>query len=158
VLAAGAWLAALLFRQVWPLVIATTGLVIAASEIADATIGGALVEISRRRGVSGRLAAAWVAIATAAELAEIPVSKLVGLQLSPWTGGLCVGLAVIVGIWALMSLELGPPIATPAPARPALRAYLRTRAFWGTVAVVSVAALARVPSSAIAVGRWPDYL
>jgi hypothetical protein len=157
-LVAGAWVAALLLVDIRPLVVAAMGAITAAKSIAGAAIGGALVEIGRRRSATGRLAAAWLAAVAVADLAEVPVTAILGMALSPGKVGLCVGAGVVTGIVALVSSEIGRAAANPASVPPPLRTVLRTRALWASAAVLALAAIASVPTSAIATGRWPDDL
>jgi hypothetical protein len=156
-LTAGGWVA----LQVWhsgPLRVMAACGIIAAGTIASVAIGGALVEIGRRQGTTGRLAAAWIGSVVVAELAEIPFAALVGRAPTPLKIGLCAGLAAIVAISIVVSLTTDPAPPPPAGVHPPLRAYLRTRALWASALLLALAAIAHVPNGAIASGAWPRHL
>jgi hypothetical protein len=152
VLTAGSWLALLFLPHGLPSMLAGCGIV-AAHAIVSVAIGGALAEIGRRGGATGRLAAAWSVSIALAQLGGIALrTPVVGL---PAAVGVCAGLAAIVAI--SMVVSLGTDVA-PAPVTPAgtsLPAYLRTRAVWTAAAVVLLAILGHVPDAAIAPGTWP---
>lgn len=155
-LGAVAWLALLPLEHIdwaWPYVGLGIGV---ARAVADVAITGAFVEIGQRRRSTGRLAAAWVAVGAAAELAAIPLAQVFSDAHPGWIVGTCSGLAFVVVI--LIAALPEPAAAEPSPSPPArvtLPSFLRSRAFWGSLAVVVCAAVAVVPNATIALHLRP---
>jgi hypothetical protein len=127
---------------------------IVADAVASAAIGGALVEIGRRRGSTGRLAAAWVAAILLADLAATPLLTVAAKVAPGWVAGFCAALALVV---VLLIGLLPEPIGEPARAvavRPALRTYLRARTLWASAAVMACGAFASIPDNVLRADDW----
>jgi hypothetical protein len=153
-LAGSSWLA-FLVPPLGPLRLVAGFGIVAAHSIAGVAIGGALVEIGRRQGTTGGLAAAWVAMLVAASLVGIPLE---GTAPGPLKAGLSVGVAAIVAIAIITLAGTGPAPSPATPPSPSLGAYLRSRALWATAGVVLLAMFASIPYAVVDRGAWPPSL
>jgi hypothetical protein len=147
---AGAWLLAAFGPRSEGLWLATTIAFGVATVMATAATKGALAEIGQRRGATGRLAAADLAITSAAGFAITPlVGSLYDRPLA-WTGGVGAGLAlsVVLAVVFLSQAQEGTgsqPPAEPAPRqRTGLRAFPGRRTFWVAAAMVTLAEASRL--------------
>jgi len=151
--AAGTWLAPV-FIASRPLLVLDASVMVAAHSVSNAAIGGALVEIGRRLGVTSRLAAAWIGALAAADLAELAVTTTIGRGTGPLKVGLCTGLAAAVAIALLVLPRKVPASVSTPPAPPLLRRHLRTPAIWGWATVLVLGGAASLPDAAIRRGDW----
>jgi len=130
----------------WYVAAAPLGL---ASAIARVAIAGGLTEIGRRRGVTGPLAAAQVALLQIAVLASAPL-----LRWSAWAAfdsiwlvaGVAAGLALALVMLTAALSDDAPPAPPPGPTVTVPR-FLRSRALRSALPMLAFLSVAVVPTS-----------
>jgi MFS family permease len=130
-------------RAAW---IAGAVLLAGTSIVARAAIGGGLAEIGQRAAATGRLAAAFIAVAQLATIAT-PLLSVPFPFASLWlTAGVVAGLslALVLLIVTLSDDGVAAPVETP-PVRPSIPRFLRSRVFWSAFAVCALSGMATVP-------------
>jgi len=139
-----AWLLTTLGGDRFPAWVVAAAVFGAASSISHAATSGALAEIGQRRAATGRVAAAFLAVAQLGVLATYGLSAASELT-SPWIAtGAAIGLSLAVVALIIVAPEEGA--APPAPAtRPSIPRFLGSRAFWSSLAVCALAGAATVP-------------
>jgi hypothetical protein len=151
---AGAWLLVAFGPRSEAPWLAITGALGVAAVMATAATNGALAEIGQRRGTTGLLAAASLAIVNLGGFASGHLDRFVYDRPLAWTGGVGAGLAVSV-VLAIVFLSqpqavdaassVGQAASVPAPGdRTGLRAFLGRRTFWVTAAMVSLNEASRI--------------
>jgi hypothetical protein len=147
---AGAWLVAVFGpRSDGPWLAISSALSVGALMTTAAT-NGALAEIGQRRGATGRLAAAAVAIINLSGFASGHLDELLSDRPLAWTGGVGAGfaLSLVVAIVFLSQSQVqdgAEPVPAPIPhERTGLRAFLGRRTFWLVTAMVSLNEAARM--------------
>jgi hypothetical protein len=129
---------------------------VVANAIAAAAIGGALVDISRRRGSTGQLAAAWIGAIVLADLAATPLITVAAKVATGWAVGFCAGLALVVVLLIGVLPETTRELARVTTARLPLGAYLRARVLWTTGAVLVCGGFATIPDSVMRTEAWSE--
>jgi MFS family permease len=130
---------------VWVAIAALLGL---ATSFGRVAIYGAIAEIGRRRAATGLLAGAYLILSGLGGLAVVPVlAPILYLSMSIWiSAGIAAGLALAVVV--LVTIMSGDHVATTASApEPTLGIprFLRSRVFWGALALFTCSDLATVP-------------
>ena len=122
----------------------------AASAISHAATSGAVAEIGQRRAATGRVGAAYLAIAQLGVVATFGMSAASELA-SPWLAtGAAIGLSLAVVALIIVLPEDGTAPPPPAPTvRPSIPRFLGSRAFWGSFAVCALAGAATVPKELV---------
>ena len=129
---------------VWIVTALPTGL---AAAITRAAIVGALAEIGQRRSATGGLAAAYAGLSVLAEMAVLPATYFLSGSIT-WTSGVMVGLMLALALMIAVLWDSDAPAhppASPWAAPVTIPGFLRSRAFWGSVAVLILAGVATVP-------------
>lgn len=124
--------------------------------VTGASVLGALAEIGQRRTSTGRLAAAYAGVVQLAALTRTPISLTSSYVSLPLAAGVAAGLCVaVVALTATLSDHASA--APPLPAAPMrLRAFLSSRPFWTSAAVLACAGVAAMPRELIK--RQSDHL
>ena len=156
-LVAVGWLGPLVARGGLALGVVTGCAVTAGTTVADVAVSGALVEIGRRRGTTGRLAAAWLAAVFGANLVAFPALAGLNSVPAPFHVVPCFGLALVV---VLLIVVLPDAVSAPPPvvlARVTPLGFLRSRTFWTSAVVLVCGAVASMPDVLIGMSDWPPH-
>jgi len=125
------------------------GLVVigAVTSVSRAAITGGLAEIGLRRAATGRLSAANIGLGRLAALVASPLAGVFSSAPMAVTAGIAAGLSLILVLAVITLSDDGSRPQDPAPVGDAVTIpkFLRSRTFWSSVAVITLAGLGTVP-------------